>query len=137
MYKIAELLIVNHLDVPGIALLVGRLVGNDGNAGLLGALEHRFQGFRIVGDHRDQLHFSGNQIFDHSNLLSRISGGRPEHGSIKPSFFPGFFDAFAHRGEPGNAADLHDHGDIVIAGASGIRVTNCVQASKERMARCL
>src|SRR5258705_2001279 len=39
--QLPKLLIVDHLDVPGVALLVGRLVGNDGNACLLGAFEHR------------------------------------------------------------------------------------------------
>jgi hypothetical protein len=47
----------DHLDVPSVALLVGRFVGNDRNARRLGAFEHRLERFGVVRDDRYDLHF--------------------------------------------------------------------------------
>jgi hypothetical protein len=47
----------DHLDVPSVALLVGRFVGNDRNARRLGVFEHRLERFGVVRDDRYDLHF--------------------------------------------------------------------------------
>ena len=41
----------------------------------------------------------------------------PTMEALSPVSLPGFFDAFPHGGKPGNAADLHDHGHIVVGRA--------------------
>jgi hypothetical protein len=55
--KRREQRMTDHLDVPSVALLVGRFVGNDRNARRLGAFEHRLERFGVVRDDRYDLHF--------------------------------------------------------------------------------
>ena len=71
---LAELLVLDQLDVPVGILLAGRLVHDDLDAGVLRALEDRLERRAVVGDDADHVDLLGDQILDRAHLLSRIVG---------------------------------------------------------------
>ncbi len=95
-------------------------MGDDGDTGVHGLLQHRIELGRIHGDDAQGIHTLGNQILDDRNLLGGIGFGRPHQGGIDAGFGAEFFDAFFHAVEPVDAGDLDDRDKGEIAGSRGL-----------------
>jgi hypothetical protein len=86
------------------------------DACLVGALEDRLEGGRVVRDDRDHVDLAGDQVLDRAHLLRRVGLGRPDHPGVDALLLAGLLDPGLHGVEPGNAADLHDDRDLGLLG---------------------
>ena len=110
----AELDRIDQLDVPVAAFLLRTFVGDDLDAGFLGALEHRLGDLVVERHEADDVDLLGDQVFDQLDLLGRIDVGGADHRSVDLEVLAGLLDAGLERVEPRNARDLddHDHGRL-------------------------
>ena len=60
---LAELHGIDELDVPGAAFLLGTLMGDDGDAGLLRALQHRLGHLHVERHQADHVNLLRDQVF--------------------------------------------------------------------------
>ncbi len=100
---LAELLVLDELDVPVGVLLAWLFVNDDFDAGVLSALEDRLQRRAVVRDDADDIDFLGDQVFDRPDLLGGVSLGREDHRGVYAEFLTGLEHALFDVVEPRNA----------------------------------
>ena len=105
---LAELHRIDQLDVPGAAFLLRPLMGDDRDAGLLGALQHRLGDLHVERHEADHVDLLGDQVLEQLHLLGRIDIGRADHRGVDAEIRAGLLDAVLERVEPGDAGDLDD-----------------------------
>src|SRR5437868_7528760 len=74
--RLAEGLVVDHLDVVVGVLLVGRLVRDRDDLLRPGAREHGLDRFGVVGNHQDGVVALVDGVLDEPDLLGFVGGGR-------------------------------------------------------------
>src|SRR6266852_5228161 len=106
---------VDQFHVPVAAFLLRTFMGDDLDAGRLGALEHRLANLDVDRHQADHVDLLGNQVFKQLDLLRRIDVRWPNHGGIDVEILRAFQDPFFHGVEPWNARDLHDRDHLLLS----------------------
>src|SRR5713101_1226335 len=106
---------VDQFHVPVTTFLLRTFMGDDLDAGRLGALEHRLANLDVERHQADHVDLLGNQVFKQLDLLRRIDVRWANHGGIDVEILRAFQDPFFNGVEPGNARDLHDRDHLLLS----------------------
>src|SRR5713101_5038575 len=110
---------VDQFHVPVTTFLLRTFMGDDLDAGRLGALEHRLANLDVTRHQADHVDLLGNQVFKQLDLLRRIDVRWANHGGIDVEILRAFQDPFFNGVEPGNARDLHDRDHLLLSFREG------------------
>src|SRR5450631_1118138 len=110
---------IDQFDVPVTTFLFRTFMGDDLDAGRLGALEHRLAHLDVERYQADHVDLLGDQVFKQLDLLRRIDVRRANHGGIDVEILCAFQDPFFNGVEPGNARDLHDRDHLLLSFCEG------------------
>jgi hypothetical protein len=106
---------IDQFDIPVTAFLFGALMGDDFDAGRLGALEHRLAHFDVQRHQADHVDLFGDQVIEQLYLLCRIDVRRSNHGGIDAEVLGALLDSLFKSVEPRNAGDLHDRDHFLLS----------------------
>ena len=90
-------------------------MGDDFDAGGLGALQHRLADLHVQRHQADHVDLLGDQVLEQLDLLCRIDVRRADHRGIDAEILGALLDALFKGVEPRNARDLHDRDHFLLS----------------------